>query len=266
MNPVYFGLSPKTLFGIYHPPARRSTVRDHCVVLCYPMAHEYLYVHRAFHQLAARLAKGGFPAFRFDYYGFGDSAGDSEESNIEQWRRDIAVAIDEVKSMSGLSRVSLIGLRLGATASALAAEDRNDVESVVLWEPVINGSEYIEELSVLHQNWMSENVPGNGHSALENGTDELIGMPFPQRMRSALQKVDLMKFQKRLARNVLALDNSRHPNLLAFKAVLNTFGDNFEYKHVDTPDSWDGGAGIDSIQVPGQTLNLIVSWMSGDRQ
>ena len=69
---------------------------DGCIVLCYPMAHEYMYVHRAFRQLANRLARTGFHVFRFDYYGFGDSAGESEESHIEQWIKDISEAIDEI--------------------------------------------------------------------------------------------------------------------------------------------------------------------------
>jgi pimeloyl-ACP methyl ester carboxylesterase len=262
MNPVYFGSSQEPLFGIYHTPQMRGPCRACCIVLCYPMAHEYVYVHRAFAQLATRLARTGFHVFRFDYYGFGDSSGDSEESDIDQWIENISTAIDEIKSICALAKVSLIGLRLGATASVLAAAGRNDVESLVLWEPIINGSKYIEDLYALHSKWVHENLPSNRYLSLSDRNLEIIGIPFFERLRSGLEKIDLTKLQKHLAKNILIIENNKHINEEPFRAILKELGVNIQCQQMPAPDAWTAGAGMNTHYVPSHTLNFIVSWIS----
>jgi len=262
MTPLYFGSSQNPLFGIYHPAQSREAGRGGCIVLCYPLAHEYAYVHRAFQQLAARLSRTGFHVFRFDYYGFGDSAGDSEESTIGQWIDDISMAIEEAKSMSFLPAVSLIGLRLGAAAAALAAARRNDVENLVLWEPVVSGAKYIKELFALHANWVSENLPVKNLPHSHDGMFEIMGMPFTPAMHNSIEKIDLLKVEKPLAKNILVVESGKHSHGESFNAVLKNLGDKIEYNRVPAANAWNGSAGMDSIYVPGQTLNSIVSWMS----
>jgi pimeloyl-ACP methyl ester carboxylesterase len=262
MNPVYFGSAQKSLFGIHHPPLMKGQGRESAIVLCYPMAHEYFYVHRAFRQLATRLARAGFHTLRFDYYGFGDSSGDSEESDIDQWIDDISTAISEAKIRSGLRKVALIGLKLGASASVLAAARRDDIESLVLWEPILDGRKYVEELFALHDNWASENLPSHGSSTPSNGSFEIIGMPLSPRIRAGLEGIDLMKLQKPLAKNILAIENSKHLHGKSFNEIVRRLGNEVEYQPIPVPTAWAGGAGMDTIYVPGQTLNLIVSWIS----
>lgn len=258
MKPVYFGSSQFPLFGIYHPPQTRGSAMDGCIVLCYPMAHEYMYVHRAFRQLANRLARTGFHVFRFDYYGFGDSAGDSEESHIEQWIKDISKAIDEIGSLSAASKISLIGLRLGATAAALTAVQRDDIENIVLWEPVINGAKYVEELYVQHESWVDENL----YPGANNGNSEIIGTPFSHGMREALEKTDLMKLKKNLAKNILVIENGKSLLGAHFQVVLGSLGNNFEHKQAGTPHIWSTASSMNTHYVPSQILNIIVSWIS----
>jgi pimeloyl-ACP methyl ester carboxylesterase len=224
------------------------------------MAHEYLYVHRAFRQLATQLSRAGFHAFRFDYFGFGDSAGASEESNIERWVQDISTTIYEAKSLCGVSTVSLIGFRLGATAAALAAAQRTDVENLLLWEPVIGGSEYVKELLALQSNWLDEYLPANSHPVSFEETPEVLGMPFPHSIRAALERTDLMKLQKRLAKNVLVIeDESIDGKSLA---ALQSLGEHVECQRIRAISAWTKNTGMDAIYVPGPTLNLIVSWMA----
>ena len=69
----FFGNPGSPLYGSYESPSA-SVRRDCGIVLCYPLMAEYLRSHRAFRQLAVRLAEAGFPVLRFDYFGSGDSA------------------------------------------------------------------------------------------------------------------------------------------------------------------------------------------------
>jgi pimeloyl-ACP methyl ester carboxylesterase len=147
VRPLYFGDPERPLFGIYHPPEGQR-VRDAGVLICYPAPQEYTSCHWALRKLALALAREGFHVLRFDYFGTGDSAGDTSEATLEQWRADIAAAGQELLDLSGASRLSVVGFRLGA---ALAAQAALKVRDLVLWEPVIDGCLYLEELRRSHE-------------------------------------------------------------------------------------------------------------------
>lgn len=149
-RPIFFGDS-QALFGWYHAP-HGSASRDCAVVLCSPIGHEYMCSHRAFRHLAERLAAAGFATIRFDYYGTGDSlGGPNEDGLVQRWQDNIGNAIDEVRARSGMQRVVVVGLRIGATLAALSTARRDDVDAVVLWSPSLNGRSYVREVMMLGQ-------------------------------------------------------------------------------------------------------------------
>lgn len=142
LNPLYFGSSGHRLFGMYHPSA---TGGRRGAVLCAPWGQEYLRAHQSLTHLARALARAGVHAFRFDYYGTGDSAGSDLDGALHQWVADTGCAIDELKDTVGLGAVSIVGLRLGAVIGALAAAPRRDIHRVVLWDPVFDGAAQIAD-------------------------------------------------------------------------------------------------------------------------
>jgi pimeloyl-ACP methyl ester carboxylesterase len=84
---------------------------------------------------------------RFDYFGTGDSAGDLTEASVAMWEDDIRTALDEVIAMSGAARVGLVGLRFGAVlANRVAMTNSVQVDQLVLWDPILNGAAYVDEL------------------------------------------------------------------------------------------------------------------------
>ena len=60
---------------------------------CQPLGHEYIRAHRTFNQLAAGLARAGFPVLRFDYSGTGDSSGADEMGSVKRWMADVREAM-----------------------------------------------------------------------------------------------------------------------------------------------------------------------------
>lgn len=74
------------------------------------------------------LSRERIHCLRFDYRATGDSAGDSREALISENPRDIAAAIDELKAISGVDAVHLIGIRLGALFALDVARQRADVQ------------------------------------------------------------------------------------------------------------------------------------------
>ncbi|MEP6914904.1 MAG: alpha/beta fold hydrolase, partial [Acidobacteriota bacterium] len=206
MLPLYFGTSTARLFGVYHP-AQSAPVRTCGVVLCAPGGHEYLRAHRALRQLAMILSGAGFHVLRFDYFGSGDSAGEAEDGGVARSIADIGTAIDELKDIADVPRVALVGLRLGAALAARVSEDRTDIDSLLLWDPVTSGRTYLQDLRRLQQRWLRDR-PGSRWFAFSPAVTEVIGFPVTPTMRAELAQLDLQALRRTSLRRLI--DLQRH--------------------------------------------------------
>jgi exosortase A-associated hydrolase 2 len=266
MHPFYFGTQEKLLFGIYHPPLTRAD-RDTGVVLCNPFGSEAIYAHRAFRQVAIRLSRVGFHVLRFDYYGCGDSAGEGNEGDVDQWKKDISLAIDELNNRAGVSRVSLVGLRLGATLGLLVAGERNDVESLVLWEPVVEGKAYIEELMTEQEGWMEKGEFSEAAiTKLEDGTVEIIGFALTSQMRLGIESIDLLSLEKVTAKRLLIIRSPEKAGDQSLLKRLKELGASPNYSDLATPRVWLESQESDRIVVPNELLESIVLWLTRNHQ
>ena len=146
MTPFYFGSGRQRLFGVYEAAVLTGRGKR-AAVLCHPWGDEYIHAHRAMRQLAVRLSGAGIHTLRFDFFGTGDSAGDMVDADLACWEADIELAMEELRDIVGSARVTLIGLRLGATLAARVAALRpKDVDSLVLWDPILSGPDYLASL------------------------------------------------------------------------------------------------------------------------
>ena len=132
------------LFGWYHPAGGRRGV-----VLCGAYGFEQMAAHRPWRALAEQLADAGCPTLRFDYPGDGDST-DPETAGVEANVAAIRRAVRFLRETAGVAEVVLVGLRLGATFAALAAE-AEPVDRLVLLAPVATGRAYLREMRLRAQ-------------------------------------------------------------------------------------------------------------------
>jgi uncharacterized protein len=261
MEPFYFGTDEKRLFGIHHAPARGAR-RSSAVVLCYPMGPEYFIAHRAFRQLSLRLAEAGFHVLRFDFYGCGDSAGESDEGEVKQWLEDIGAAVDEIKDLSGAAKVSLTGARLGATLSALAASRRADVESIVLWDPIVKGAAYVRELEERHKDWMRNVLP---QPTRINGDDEILeiaGFPLTGTLRSGIEELDLSGVREFLPGRLFIVETSVPSMTDRWREQMKRLGVGLDYQLIPGPKRWIQGRQSSRALVPNPVLQSIASWLA----
>ncbi len=151
----YFGAAGQRLFGIITRPSLPRKSR--ALLICQSWGVEYMRSHRALQLFAQQLAELGFFVMRFDYYGTGDSAGDSVGAGVQSWVRNIRAATAELRSRTGLHQVSVIGVRLGALLAAAASASGRDASSLLLWDPPPSGAHWLAELKRLahesHENW-----------------------------------------------------------------------------------------------------------------
>jgi uncharacterized protein len=187
MTPYFFGPEEGPLFGVYTPP-RASVARDAAVLLCAPIGMEYQRTHYAVRLVGAQLAKAGFHVLRFDYHGVGDSSGQVGVSQFDRWLDDIALAARELIELSDAQNLIVVGLRTGALLAIEALANRDiKAKAIVLWDPVVSGSEYLSMLEQIHFELVSMRpVP------VQPG-DELLGARFPKDLRTAIQGINLIE-------------------------------------------------------------------------
>jgi alpha-beta hydrolase superfamily lysophospholipase len=138
---MYFG-ADRELFGVYHPPASAAT---NSVLLCPPLGQDQIRSHRLYRQLANALVAEGIAVLRFDYYGSGDSAGDSMQVDCDRCIDDIVVAANQLRTLSAVDRIVAFGARLGGSL-ALAAADAARFAELVVWDPVLDGAAHVARL------------------------------------------------------------------------------------------------------------------------
>lgn len=143
-TPFFFEGPSARLFGVLHEPA--GGAREVPFVFCHAFAEEKLWSHRVMVTSARALSGAGHPVLRFDCMGYGDSRGEFEAITLTTCRADIEAAMDELMRRTGADRAALLGLRLGATLAAEVSGHRRDVDRLVCWAPILDGSAYLQEL------------------------------------------------------------------------------------------------------------------------
>jgi uncharacterized protein len=143
--PLFFPSGDRSLFGVLHRPLPGADRRP-AFVFCHPLAEEKLWTHRIFVSYARQLAAAGYPVFRFDQTGSGDSEGSFSDVSMATLCADLRCAIREVRRLAGATAVSLLGLRLGANVAMMVADDAPDVRHLILWSPITDGERYLQEL------------------------------------------------------------------------------------------------------------------------
>jgi exosortase A-associated hydrolase 2 len=93
---------------------------------------------------ARQLAAQGVAVLQLDLYGCGDSDGLSGDARWEIWRQDVLLALAWLRARVD-GPLSLWGLRLGGLLALDAAQDRDDLASVLLWQPVTEGTAYLTQ-------------------------------------------------------------------------------------------------------------------------
>jgi pimeloyl-ACP methyl ester carboxylesterase len=216
-EPMYFGAGEVRMFGWLHrpPPEHKS---DLGLVICNPFGYESLCSHRSVREFAESSAAAGFPTLRFDYLGTGDSADIHPRADqIEIWVANVIAAITELRASSGVTRVCLLGIRLGGLLAALAAR-RAPVDALVLIAPVTNGKRYLKELRTTRMAAMlggadrgTPEDPTVEVSSLDPGAIEVSGFALSSATLATLMNVDFGDPQSVPLPRTLIIDGNSLP-------------------------------------------------------
>ena len=258
----HFGTEERFLLGtLHHTPRLRR--RGAAVLLCNPMGEEAARAHRVYRVLATQLEQAGYAAQRFDFFGTGDSGGDAEDVSIAACQEDIELAAAELMRRSGVGRVVLVGLRLGASLAALAS-NRNRLcpRHLVLWDPIVDGASYLRELAAAHRAYMKgemgeiewgDRLRVDAHGA----PTEAMGTAITPALAADLASIDLSAAPPQ-ADHVTVICTRESPGIAKLREHwFNSPG----LRWLDMPASvvWNSDAALNSATVPIDIIQAVVA-------
>jgi pimeloyl-ACP methyl ester carboxylesterase len=106
----------------------------------------------------------------------------------------------------------LIGGRLGAALAVRAAERREDVRALVLWDPVLSGLDYLEEIGEEHRRVLAT-AHVTERAADDGGMREILGFALPGALQRGLEELDATP--PAAPRDVLRVDTASIPGSAA---------------------------------------------------
>jgi uncharacterized protein len=256
MEPTFFGDKERPLYGIYQPPLSNSP-RETAVLFCYPVFQEYIRSHRSFCQLAMQLAKAGCHVFRFDYSSTGDSSGHLNDADISQWKTDIVLAANELRDLSGVKNISIVGLRMGATLAAISG--LKNIKDLVLWDPVAKGETYLRSLETMHKHMLtdSDRFPVPREDEMIDGVIELLGFSLSEKLFNSIRAIDLTMTATISSKNIHLIVSSESAEIQKIEQSLSSGANNIHYQCISSTGNWDDLSCIEETLIPHDILNRI---------
>lgn len=213
------------LLGVLHYPEVHSW--RGAMVMCAADGEEKHESHRVLVNAARFFGRKGFLVLRFDYYGTGDSEGEWENSTIQSRLEDINSAVEFIQmKIQKNNRIGLMGIRLGATLAALAAEKSSCFSFLILWEPLIVLRDYLYQ-------WLRTNLTTqySCHKKIMLNRNQLIeqlingdyvnleGFLLSPKMYKQLSKINLLENQPKFVGPVFVGQWGTHNNFNLIKVA-----------------------------------------------
>ena len=236
----------------WHHLATGSQQQNLTLVICAPMGYEYTHSHRSLKFLADTAAQSGFPVFRFDFHGSGDSPGDELANNkIALWLTEIQAVVKQAKRSYPDNKVCLLGLRFGATLAYMATAS-SPVDELVVWEPVVKGRRYIRELVAVSK--LSATASDENQPYIESA-----GFLMSADTAKAIQHIDLLQQLPSVTGKVYCLYRD---DVAGDSALLESLHDaGFFAERGESPGFAEMMAEPQDTVLPEQSVNTIVRWL-----
>lgn len=128
---------------------------------------------------------------RLDYRGTGDSAGNNQTTTSpNQWAQDVRAAIEFARQQTDCRNVMLLGVRYGAVIASSVAAGNEDVNGLILWEPVTDSKAYLKMLRSMHRKmidlWVCKIKTVNNDSH-----EEILGSLYNRRLLDQIAREQL---------------------------------------------------------------------------
>ncbi|MCM5680344.1 alpha/beta hydrolase [Schlegelella sp. S2-27] len=216
-----------------------------------------------FRALSDRLAREGCDVLRFDYHGTGDSAGDEGQQSIERWTEDVIAAHEVLCEAASQRPVHWFGMGLGANMAARAAGRARIAPShAVLWEPVLNGQEYLDALLSSHRSELSRELGLEWNQLRQRGREQepslpgvVLGFEVGEALFGELQRLEALPLHA-AARRGVKLTCAVHAQQR--EALQKALGSAVRLHTVETRTNWMSTEALGTAIVPQDVPRILL--------
>ncbi len=190
-QPLWLGEPAQQLYAALHRPDGTQATRG--VLLVPPLLYEQPRSRRFITEVASSFAANGIAALRFDFYGSGDSAGRSDELSLSTMHEDLNHAVAALRSLTGVSRVTVVAWRAGALVAWDWLRHVTVVSEFVLWEPILDGREWLNSLvrADAIERCSPDRYTGQRPLFADGSDGQLMGYPAPSVLRDAMVQLSV---------------------------------------------------------------------------
>lgn len=141
INSHYYTISGKKIFCTL---IGDLSANKECTIYFAPLFEERMWSQRiAFNFACSLWEHTGQPVIFYDYYGYGESDGDSEDFTVERCMNDFKMLMAILEDEYKVEKISLWGIRTGCLLALMSSKNNNNINSLCLWFPVLNIKDYI---------------------------------------------------------------------------------------------------------------------------
>ena len=258
MSIEYFGERQQLLGALHHP--QRLRPRSSSVLLCNPFGEEASRAHRTYRVLATQLERAGYPCLRFDYRGTGDSMGDGAAATIDGWIEDVVAAAARLTAATGTQRITVVGLRFGATLAMLAsARGALRLRHLALWDPVVEGAAYLRELIAQHRSYMRAEIGPGWQDRLKLDArglpEEALGAPIGPVLGAQIAAIDLAA-QVAGAEQVTVVTTKLTEDVQKLRPALPASA---RWIEMNESPAWNSDAALNAMTVPMDIVQALIA-------
>jgi uncharacterized protein len=255
VRPSFLGTADNRIYGVYHSPTHTEK-HSMSILLCHPFGQEYMRCYRIMRQLSDQLSGQGHHVMRFDWQGYGDSDGNPDQGNYTIWLNNIKDALDELLSTSGHTAAAVVGLRMTGTLLWKASNDLSNINNIILWDPVLSGTHWLNELKELHNSFLNKKYSGSKNLSSDK---EYLGFPFSSHLQQEISSIDItnqIPSNSYKLHLILSDQNNYRDSLVN---IIQSFG---TYELISAPDIWNKPILFDRVIMSSPALAAIVQYFN----
>jgi alpha/beta superfamily hydrolase len=158
----------KRIYAVEYIPQGRGKECP-CVILCKSIWGERIRTHRIFTNLARYLADDGMYVITCDYFGDGNSGGDTIDLSLGSMVEDLKGMIRHMSDVHNVGSFVLLGFRVGTVCVLSGMKEVPNVRKTILIEPVVNPGEFLR--SALRSNLTAQMA---AHKKILKNREKLI--------------------------------------------------------------------------------------------
>ena len=120
--------------------------------------------------------------------------------NLASSKADLQLVVKEMREGTNVKNICLIGIRYGSFLTLKSLKDIK-ADSLILWNPIFSGKDYIEEISFNEKEFFQ----GSFAVAKKNSGFECMGFIYNNELIKSLMEFNLKSFHENPIDNILIL-------------------------------------------------------------